>query len=284
VPRVAVLIPCHGEGSLVADAVASIQEDEPVEIVIVDDASPDAETRAALESLHGVKVIRHETNRGVGNARTAAFEATTAPYVYPLDADDLALPGVIARMADRLDADPDAVVCAGDVIEFGDVEVLRETPERLDPYRVALTNEYPTTALYRRSAVAAAGAWRPYYEHQGYEDWSLWMGLAERGGRMIHFGEPGYRRRLHGTRLNQIARTRHAERYAARRHAHPDLFKQLKENRKHSDLGAVKRALYPVVYGARAEVPFERQLKPWFDRLGVWTRARRTPPSHPHDA
>ena len=27
--------------------------------------------------------------------------------------------------------------------------------------------------------------------------------------------------------------------------------------------------------GPRAEIPFERQIKPWFDRLGIWTRAAR---------
>ena len=85
-------------------------------------------------------------------------------------------------MADLLDANPDAVACVGDIAEFGDHELVRRIPDRLDPYRVALTNEYPITALYRRSAVAAIGAWRPYYEHPGYEDWNVWMGLAERGG------------------------------------------------------------------------------------------------------
>jgi len=73
--------------------------------------------------------------------------ATSAPYVYPLDADDLALPGVLARMADRLDADSGAVACVGDIAEFGDHELVREIPARLDPYRVALTNEYPITAM-----------------------------------------------------------------------------------------------------------------------------------------
>jgi hypothetical protein len=33
--------------------------------------------------------------------------------------------------------------------------------------------------------------------------------------------------------------------------------------------------LYPIAFGARATVPFERQLKPLFDRLGIWTRADR---------
>jgi glycosyltransferase involved in cell wall biosynthesis len=276
-PRVAVLIPCHGEGPLVADAVRSVREDEPVEIAVVDDASPDAATMATLDELEhdGVTVIRLAQNAGVGNARTAAFEATEAPYVYPLDADDLAIAGVLARMADLLDADPGADACVGDIVEFGDHELVRAIPSRLDPYRVALTNEYPITALYRRTAVAAAGAWRPFYERQGYEDWNLWMGLAERGARIVHVGGPGYRRRLHGQRLNQLARRRHRERYEAMRRAHPELFGRLREHRRASDLSRAKRALYPLVYGPRAEIPFERQIKPWFDRLGIWTRAER---------
>lgn len=275
--RVAVLIPCHGEGPLIAEAVRSVQEDEPVEIAVVDDASPDEATRVTLDALErdGIKVVRLAANAGVGNARTAAFEATGAPYVYPLDADDLTLPGVLARMADRLDADPGADACVGDILEFGDHELVRRTPARLDPYRVALTNEYPITSLYRRTAVAAAGAWRPYYEHQGYEDWNLWMGLAERGARIVHLGEPAYRRRLHGQRLNQLARRRHRERYEAMQRAHPQLFADLKRHRRASDLSRAKRVIYPLVYGARAEIPFEGRIKPWFDRLGIWTRAGR---------
>jgi glycosyltransferase involved in cell wall biosynthesis len=256
--------------------VRSVQEREPVEIVVVDDASPDDATRETLAELEreGVRVIRLEANVGVGNARSDAFDATTAPYVYPLDADDLALPGVLARMADLLDADPGVVACVGDIAEFGDHELVRAIPARLDPYRVALTNEYPITALYRRTAVAAIGAWRPFYEVQGYEDWNVWMGLAERGGRIVHLGGPGYRRRLHGQRLNQLARRRHRERYEAMRRAHPELFARLPEHRAVSDLTPLRRALYPIVYGARAEIPFERAIKPWFDRLGIWTRAR----------
>lgn len=274
-PRVAVIVPCHGEGALVAEAVRSVQEREPVELVVVDDASADAATQAALADLEGtgVRVIRLPENRGVGNARMAGLEATAAPYVYPLDADDLAIPGVLARMADALDADPGAAACVGDIVEFGDHALVRAIPPRLDPYRVALTNEYPITALYRRSAIEAAGAWRPFYERQGYEDWNLWMGLAERGERIVHLGGAGYRRRLHGQRLNQQARARHRERYEAMRRAHPDLFARLREHRRGSDLSPARKLLYPIVHGARAEVPFERLLKPWFDRLGIWTRA-----------
>jgi hypothetical protein len=42
-----VVIPCHGEGALVAEAVHSIQEDDPVEIVVVDNVRLEIRARRA---------------------------------------------------------------------------------------------------------------------------------------------------------------------------------------------------------------------------------------------
>ncbi len=275
-PRISVIITCHSEGGLLAEAVHSIREEEPIELVVVDDASPDAATHQTLEMLEpeGVRVLRQKTNSGVAAARMTGLQLTSAPFVYPLDADDHALPGVLARMADRLEREPEAAACVGDIVEFGEHDLIRETPAWLDPYRIAYTNDYPITALFRRSAIEAVGGWRRLGDHQGYDDWNLWMGLAERGERIVHLGGPGYRRRLHGRRLNHEARARHAHLYAAMRSAHPDLFARLPEHSRASDLSPLKKRLYPLVYGARAEVPFEHLLKPWFDRMGIWTRAR----------
>jgi glycosyltransferase involved in cell wall biosynthesis len=272
--RLAVIVPCHDDGVLVAEAVHSIREDEPLEVVVVDDASSDEETQETLEQLEheGVRVLRHEENRGVGNARKTGLAATSAPFVFPLDADDHAIPGVVARMADVLESNPEAAACVGDIVEFGEHDLKRLTPARLDPYRVAYTNEYPITALYRRSALVAARAWEQLGVRQGYEDWNLWMSLAERGEQIVHLGAAAYRRRLHGRRLNQKTREAHREHYEEMRRQHPDLFKRLPQYRRSTDLSLLRRVLYPVLFGARAEVPFERTLKPWFDRLGIWTR------------
>ena len=275
------ITPCHGEGRLIAEAVASIQEPEPVHIVVVDDNSPDEETRRTLDELEagGVTVIRLAENHGVGRARMQALAVTHSPYVAPLDADDLAEPGALSAMADRLDGNPDAVACVGDILEFGGArEVLRAVPDTLDPFRVAYTNEYPVTALFRRTALDAVGGWyRDWTARQGYEDWNLWMDFAERRWRIVHLGAGriSYRRRLHGSRLNAEAKRRHAEIYGAMRKGHPLLFGSLPEYRRRSTLSRTRRLLYPIVYGARAEVPFERELKPWLDRFGIWTLTRR---------
>jgi glycosyltransferase involved in cell wall biosynthesis len=273
--RVSVIVTCHNEGPLLDEAVRSVRESEQIELVIVDDASEDEVTRDILRRLElaGFPIIRKAVSAGIADSRMCGLGATEAPFVFPLDADDLALPGVIGRMADLLDVDPGAAACVGDVIEFGDYELVRRTPARLDPYRVAFTNEYPISALFRRSSIEAAGGWRRHGGYDGYEDWGLWMGLAERGERIVHLGGPGYCRRLHGPRLNQQARKHHRVIYRHMRRMHPDLFSRLDTYRRESDLPVLKRYLYPHVYGARATVPLERVLKPYLDRLGLWTRA-----------
>lgn len=281
-PRVAVIVPCFNGGRLLADAVASIDEAEPIEVVVVDDGSDDPVTLATLARLRedGVRVVRHERNRGLSVARHTGLAATRARHVLPLDADDLAEPGALAAMADRLDGAPRRVVaCVGDYLEFrGPSEVVRAVPQRLDPYRVALTNEYPITSLFRWEALAAVGGWRdPLPAHPGYEDWNLWMALAERGAGVVHLG-PGrivYRRRLHAPGLNASARARHPELYRALRDAHPRLFADLPAHRRRSDLSGPRRALYPLVYGARPKLAAERVVKPLLDRAGVWTQRRR---------
>lgn len=274
-PRIAVLIPCYRDGALAAQAVASIDESEPVEIAVIDDASNDASTEVQLAGLegNGVIVVRQDRNTGPAGARISGLEATTAPYVFPLDADDLAVPGVLAAMADRLDEHPEAVVCYGDYVEFGETELLRGVPDEIDPYRLAYTNEYPVSAMFRRAALESIGRWPGM---RAYEDWHVWMTFAERGLPGVHLGAgaPTYRRRLHGHRLLTAAKTHHAELYGRLRHDHPRLFAELGEHRRRSPMSRPRRLLYPVVYGSRRRWRWEVQVKRLLDRAGVWTLRR----------
>ncbi|HWI07912.1 MAG TPA: glycosyltransferase family 2 protein [Solirubrobacteraceae bacterium] len=274
-PRVAVIIPCYEDGELAAGAVASVREREPVELVVVDDGSRDAPTLAALERLEaqGVRVIRHDDNRGLAQARTTGLHATSAPFVFPLDADDEAVAGVLAAMATRLENEPWADVCFGDYFEFGQLELVRAVPSELDPYRLAFTNEYPVSAMFRRSVLEAVDGWRPI---DAYEDWHLWMTLAERGTRAIHLG-PGhitYRRRLHGSRMLTAARRVHPQLYARLRREHAQLFDDLPAHRRRSTLSLQRKLLYPVVYGGRTRFAWEGRVKTLLDRAGVWTMRR----------
>ena len=137
-------------------------------------------------------------------ARATALEVSSAPYVFPLDSDDVAAPGVLGRMADLLDADREAVVCFGDYEEFGDAQMVRAVPEQIDPFRIAYANELAVSSMFRRSLLDELGGWgADGFSERSHEDWNLWMAIAERGYRGVHLG-PGevvYRRRMHAGRL-----------------------------------------------------------------------------------
>jgi glycosyltransferase involved in cell wall biosynthesis len=275
-PRVTVIIPCYEDGELLLEAVASIREPVAVQIVVVDDASKSPQTVDALDSLDGahVQVIHHERNRGLAEARNTGLAAAKAPYVFPLDSDDLAVDGALAAMAETLDRAPESAVCFGDYLEFGGEELIRAVPRSLDPYRIAYSNEYPVSSLFRREVLEEIGGWR--HLGAGYEDWDLWMALAERGYRGVHLGEGRltYRRRLHRERMLSAARREHRSLYRRLKADHALLFAQLAQHRRSSDMSLRRKLVYPLVYGGRPRFAFESKLKRLLDRLGVWTLRR----------
>ena len=87
-------------------------------------------------------------------------------------------------------------------------------------------------------------------------------------------GRPTYRHRLHGVRKGRADKRLHREHYRELRARHPQLFSQLRAHRQHSDLGRVRKSLYPLIYGGRRRFAFERALKTGLDRLGIWTLRR----------
>jgi hypothetical protein len=273
--RIAVIIPCYNDGTYVAEAVASVGDAGDVEVVVVNDGSTDPDTVGVLHELaaRGIAVV-HQDNAGLSAARMAGVRATRAPYLYNLDADDLAAPEALAGMADLLDAHPDVAVCFGDYLEFGDSELIRAVPDTIDPYRIAYTNEYPVTALFRRSALQSAGGWQ--HLGAGYEDWRLWMTFAERGLRGVHAGAGilTFRKRVHGGRMLTAAKAEHRALYQALRREHPGLFGQIALHRRKSSVSPLRRLLYPFVYGGRPRFRVEGRVKAWLDRRGLWTLRR----------
>ncbi len=276
--RVTVVMPCFNDGDFVEEAVASVRESEPVDVIVVDDASEGPATRAALERLRerGVTVLRHEENRGAAAARNTGLAAVKTPFVFTLDSDDVAMEGALALLADRLEAPDRPAVAFGDYVELGGRGELRRIPARLDAYRIAYINEYPTSALFRTDVLRELAGWRERHQLNGYEDWDIWMGLAERGHRGVHVGHDrvvwGYRQH-YGRELAQ-ARRRHAQVYDELRALHPDLFASIGRHRSESSLGQVYKALFPLVYGRRplfrehalvkrvfARTPFVRRLR-----------------------
>ncbi|MDP5181830.1 glycosyltransferase family 2 protein [Blastococcus sp. BMG 814] len=109
-PRVAVLVPVHDQAAYLPRALDGLlsQQVADWEAVVVDDGSRDPDAVAAV--LAGlpddrIRLRHHPGNRGLGAALNAGLDATTAPVVAYLPADDVWFADHLASLLGAL-ADP----------------------------------------------------------------------------------------------------------------------------------------------------------------------------------
>ena len=269
-PRISVLIPCYDDGATVGAAVASIVEDDAVEVVLIDDGSRDPHTVAVLDDLAArgtVRLIR-QANRGVAAALRAGTAVATAPYVFILNSDDLAEPRALAALADALDADPGADFAFGWIHFFGDVDFVARQPA-WNPWILLHANRWAISCLYRRDALDAVGG---VPAGTAYEDWDLLLGLAEQDRRGVLVPRVVLHYRQHGVaRRNRAAQSDLRQQYATLRARHAPLFSREPDLRRRHPVPPLTRLGYRLQLHAGLLLP--RGVVPRL--LGLKLRARQ---------
>jgi glycosyltransferase involved in cell wall biosynthesis len=280
-PRVAVVVPCFNDGATVRETVRSVRaQDEPQELVVVDDGSTDGDTLRAFDELErdGVRVV-HKPNGGLASARMAGVRETQARFVLPLDADDRLAPGALTALADWLERNPEMALAWGDYRVFGDLSYVQRTARRLDPWQLSYQNDVPVVVMLRREALLAAGGWRPA---DGYEDWDLWMGLAERGFAGARVPIVAFEYRLHGRRMLSASAERHGEIYAMLRSRHRALFERRRSLWRASPAPLPLKVSLPIIERLPLSRTWKRRLGGvachLADRRGFATLSRRLRP------
>jgi glycosyltransferase involved in cell wall biosynthesis len=117
-PTVTVVIPCYKYGHFLPGCVRSVldQDDVDVDVLVIDDASPDDSAdvarRLAAEDDR-VRVIVHETNMRHIATYNEGLAAATGEYVLLLSADDLIAPRALANATALMNAHPDVGLVYG---------------------------------------------------------------------------------------------------------------------------------------------------------------------------
>lgn len=136
-PDVSVVIPAFNVESFVRECVLSVQRQDGVslEIIAVDDGSTDA-TGDILDILAAADpriTVVHQANAGLSMARNAGIAVAKGRYLAFLDSDDRWLPGGLAGLVERADADAlDALLFDGE--SFRDPGVDEKTWARFADY------------------------------------------------------------------------------------------------------------------------------------------------------
>ena len=124
--RLSVVIPTYDRQALCERALRSAlaQDVDGMEVIVVDDCSPSPFMLPAdCASDPRIRVLRHDVNRGAGQARDTGVAASRAEWIAFLDSDDYWLPGTLAQRLDRAErafaasADPLVAYAAGFVLE-----------------------------------------------------------------------------------------------------------------------------------------------------------------------
>ena len=193
-PRVSVVIPCYRYGHYLPAAVASAldQSGVDVEVIIVDDASPDdsaATARMLAAQDERITVLVHEQNAGHIATYNDGLALATGDYVTLVSADDLLTRDSLTRAVGLMEHHPRVGFVYGYARSFAD------EPEE-STGRVRNWSTYPgrqwlslaarrgrcfissPEAVMRREALAQTDLYDPRLPHSG--DFDMWLRTAAR--------------------------------------------------------------------------------------------------------
>jgi glycosyltransferase involved in cell wall biosynthesis len=188
-PVVSVVVPTHDRRRLLAQTLRSIlwQREVDFEVIVVDDGSSDGTAEAVAELGEArVRLLRHETPRGVAAARNRGIAEATGAWLAFCDDDDLWAPDKLARQLQAARATGRSWVYTGEVhVDAGGLVVggSPPMPPTVLVERLAQANVVPggcSGVLLRRDALAGEELFDGLrYRH--FADWDLWIRLARRG-------------------------------------------------------------------------------------------------------
>jgi glycosyltransferase involved in cell wall biosynthesis/nucleoside-diphosphate-sugar epimerase len=182
-PLVSVVTPYYNSSKTIQETINSVlgQTLQNFEYIIVDDGSESKEAKA-LDSIKHPKVKTVHLKENIGNgspaaARNIGILMAKGKYVVCLDADDMIEPTYLEKGVVALETHPWLGLFSTNTKAFG---VINEEWDYTDysPRELFRNNMIITAAMFRREIWRELGG---YKEDIGYEDWEMWINMAEHG-------------------------------------------------------------------------------------------------------
>ncbi len=192
---ISVIIPHHNRSHLIERAISSIQRQplQPLEILIVDDASTPEHFAALQQHSGGARIIRLETNGGAARARNAGIAAAKGDFIAFLDDDDEWFPERLELQWTIIHDDPTLQAVAGAMTiryQDGSEELLLSHSPRIMTLQTALegTPAMLQTLLIRTATMRQLGGFDSDFFI--LDDREFWIRFTEAGLRAYYLQQP----------------------------------------------------------------------------------------------
>jgi len=195
-PAVSVVITVYNYATFVDECLHSVMSADPVpggaEVVVVDDASTDDSVavvqQAVRDDVLPLLLVKKDRNTGLADARNLGVQQARGRFVFMLDADNRIHPSALRRLHS-------ALVDGTSVAAYGLIQ--RFDGETGEPLGLTSMYDWDVGALIRRPYIDAMAMFdrrrllevRGYstelieYGWFGWEDYDLWLKLAQAGYR-----------------------------------------------------------------------------------------------------
>lgn len=183
-PLVSIVIPCYNQGDYLRQAIESVlSQDYPrIELIALDDGSTD-DTRTVLAAYAGRFHCESHANMGQAATLNKGWRMSKGEVLSYLAADDLLLPGAVAKAVDKLVAHPEVVLTYCD---FNRVDrqsrVIRKVHRPEFSYRdlaVGLICQPGPGVFFRSGAFQRTGPWDESLRQ--IPDYEYWLRLGLEG-------------------------------------------------------------------------------------------------------
>lgn len=198
-PLVSVIIPCYNHADFVQETIRSVIEQnyKNIELIIIDDGSKDNSVEKIKKMIPECKLrfsrfeFRNRKNKGLCATLNEALDWSRGKYFSAIASDDILLSHKTVMQVDHLEKNNQTIAV------FGGVEILYSNGFRKNiiknsnsyKFKDILLHDHnlpAPTALVRLDAIKMAGGYR---EELIIEDWSMWLKLTEKGGRMDYLNQ-----------------------------------------------------------------------------------------------
>jgi hypothetical protein len=186
-PQVSVVITVYNYAALVGAAIATVAASDftDYELIIIDDASTDASSKAICEALEkaswvAATVVTRGRNQGLAAARNLGAEIAKGDLLFILDADNTIYPHALGRLVRALDENPKMTFAYGIIEQLGgDGPTSLMSYLEWDPFRLRYGNFIDAMAMIRRSVLLDVGGYLSDSRVYGWEDFALWCAFAD---------------------------------------------------------------------------------------------------------